>query len=62
MSLEISNTKTIIENNNLERIENLKEKDELELFEDFYKFQNNIGLNDEQKEIIAEVVEQVKNK
>lgn len=60
LSLEISNVKSNIQNVELENIENLKQKDELELFDDFYEFQNNIRLDEEQKKIIKEIIEQSK--
>lgn len=60
LSLEISNVKSSIQNVELENIENLKQKDEFELFDDFYEFQNNIRLDEEQKEIIKEIIEQSK--
>ena len=34
--------------------------DEFELFDDFYEFQNNVRLDEEQKEIIKEIIEQAK--
>lgn len=60
LSLDISNIKSGIQNVELESIENLKQKDELELFDDFYEFQNNVKLDDNQKEIIKEIIEQSK--
>ena len=60
LSLEISNVKSSIQNIELENIENLKQKDEFELFDDFYEFQNNIRLDEEQKKIIKEIIEQSK--
>ncbi len=61
LSLEISNVKTSIQNLELESIEKLKQKDEFELFDDFYEFQNNIRLDDEQKKIIKDIIEKSKN-
>lgn len=61
LSLEISNVKTSIQNVELENIEKLKQKDEFELFDDFYEFQNNIRLDDEQRKIIKDIIEQSKN-
>ena len=61
LSLEISNIKTSIQNVELEDIEKLKQKDEFELFDDFYEFQNNIRLDDEQRKIIKDIIEQSKN-
>lgn len=60
LSLEISNVKTNIQNTELENIENLKQKDEFELFNDFYEFQNNIRLDEEQIDIIKEIIAQSK--
>ena len=61
LSLEISNVKTSIQNVELKKIEKLKQKDEFELFDDFYEFQNNIRLDEEQKKIIKNIIEQSKN-
>ena len=61
LSLEISNVKTSIQSVELENIEKLKQKDEFELFDDFYEFQNNIRLDDEQRKIIKDIIEQSKN-
>lgn len=61
LSLEIANIKTAAQNMNLEKIEDLKQKDEFELFDDFYEFQNNIKLDEEQKEIVKQVIKQAKN-
>lgn len=60
LSLEISNIKSSIQNAELENIESLKQKDEFELFDDFYEFQNNVRLDEEQKEIIKEIIEKSK--
>lgn len=60
LSLEISNIKSSIQNVELENIENLKQKDEFELFDDFYEFQNNVRLDEEQKEIIKDIIKQSK--
>ena len=60
LSLEISNVKSSIQNVELENIENLKQKDEFELFDDFYEFQNNVRLDEEQKEIIKDIIKQSK--
>ena len=60
LSLEVSNIKSGIQNIELQNIEKLKQKDEFELFDDFYEFQNNIRLDEEQKKIIKEIIEQSK--
>lgn len=60
LSLEISNVKSSIQNVELESIERIKQKDEFELFDDFYEFQNNIRMDEEQKKIIKEIIEQSK--
>lgn len=61
LSLEISNAKTLIENIELEKLAKIKEKNEFELFNDFYEFQNNVRLDEEQSKIIREIIEQSKN-
>ena len=60
LNLEICNTKTVLQNNSLIEIEGIKEKNELELFNEFYKFQNNVELNNEQKEIVSEIIKEIK--
>ena len=53
LKLEIQNSKTINKNEEQNiNLEELKKKSELELFSDFYKLQNNLELNEEQKEIV----------
>lgn len=60
LSLEISNVKSNVQNNELDTIKKIKQKDEFELFDDFYEFQNNVRLDEEQKEIIQEVIKNSK--
>lgn len=57
LSLEILNSKSFVEGKDLEKIEKLKEKSEIELFDNFYEFQNNIKLNDEQIEILNNIID-----
>jgi len=56
LKLEIKNSKTINNNLELEKIEKLKEKSVLELFNDFYKYQNNIDMSDEEERIIKDII------
>ena len=60
LSLELKNSKTVLFNRELERIEKLKEKDALELFDDFYEYQFNNPMNQEQKAIIQEIFNNIK--
>lgn len=60
LSLEIHNIKSSIQDLELENMENLKMKDELEVFDDFYEFQNGVRLGEEQKEIMKEIIRQAK--
>lgn len=62
LKLEVRNSKTAngIQEQEL-NLENLKKKSELELFNDFYKFQNIVDLDENQKKIIEEVIAEVKN-
>ncbi len=62
LNLEVCNAKTSLQDNFLTDLEDIKEKNELELFNDFYKFQNNIELNNEQKEIVSKIIEQIKDR
>ena len=59
LKLEIKNSKTINNNLELERIEKLKEKSVLELFNYFYKYQNNIDMNDEEEKIIKDIIKEL---
>lgn len=61
LRLDIENSKM---NSSIEKelsnLDNIKKKDEVELFNEFYNFQHNQDLNDIQLEIIKEVVKEVK--
>ena len=62
LKLEIRNSKTI--NGEQEQdlnLQKVKRKSELELFEDFYKSQNNVDLDEKQKEIIKDIISEVKD-
>lgn len=62
LKLEIQNSKTINKNEEQNiNLEELKKKSELELFSDFYKLQNNLDLNEEQKEIVKNIISEVKH-
>lgn len=62
LKLEIRNSKTMngIQEQDL-NLEKLKKKSELELFADFYESQNNVPLDENQKEIISKVIAEVKH-
>lgn len=60
LKLEIRNSKTRSNNIELERIEKLKEKSVLELFNDFYKYQNNIDMFETEEKIIKKIIEEIK--
>lgn len=61
LKLEVKNAKTALsleeQEQNLERVKN---KTELELFNEFYKMQNNVELTEESKEIMKEIIEETK--
>lgn len=61
LKLEVQNSK-IMSNIEFktENLQKVKSKSEVELFNEFYKFQNNIELNVEQKNLIQEVVKEIK--
>lgn len=62
LKLEIQNSKTINKNEEQNiNLEEVKKKSELELFSDFYKLQNNLELNEEQKEIVKNIISEVKH-
>lgn len=60
LKLELRNSKTNI---NLEydevNLEKIKTKSEIELFDDFYKMQNNENLNEEQAKIMQSIIKEV---
>lgn len=62
LKLELRNSKTNI---NLEydevNLEKIKTKSEIELFDDFYKMQNNENLNEEQAKIMQSIIKEVRN-
>ena len=61
LKLEVQNSK-ILSNIEFktENLQKVKSKSEVELFNEFYKFQNNIELKVEQKKLIQEVVKEIK--
>ena len=62
LKLEIRNSKTERQAEfNENSLEQLNKKTEIQLFNDFYKMQNNIDLNEEQIEIINKIVKEAKN-
>lgn len=60
LKLEIRNSKTNFNNIQLEKIEKLKEKSILELFNDFYKFQNNVEMTKKEEKIIKDIIAEIK--
>ena len=61
IKLEIRNSKTCSNNLELDKIERLKEKSVLELFEDFYCYQNNIKMNSKERKIITDIIKEIKD-
>lgn len=61
LKLEVQNSK-ILSNIEFktENLQKVKSKSEIELFNEFYKFQNNIELNEEQINLIQEIVKEIK--
>ena len=61
LRLDIENSKAKIDSETkLSDLDNIKKKDEVELFNEFYKYQNNQDLNEVQLEIIKNVIKEVK--
>lgn len=61
LRLEFENSRMALNiENQLSNIENINQKSEIELFEEFFKFQNNQELNEMQKEIMNEIIKDVK--
>lgn len=60
LSLEVRNSKTENINKELEKIEEMKEKSELELFDDFYEFQLNKKMDEDKRQIIKDIFDGIK--
>ena len=60
LKLEIRNSKTNANNIELEKIERLKEMSILELFGDFYKYQNSVDMTEREEKIIKEIIDEIK--
>ena len=61
LRLDIKNSKTESNlENDFTKIDNIKQKSELELFDEFFKVQNNVSLSEEQKNIIQEIIDDIK--
>lgn len=62
LKLEIKNSKTALSLEEQENsIANVKDKSEIELFNEFYKMQNNSELNEEQIEVMEQIIKSVKS-
>jgi len=57
LTIEISNSKNKVLNETLEGIQKIKDKPPLELFRDFYLFQNGIEIDKETEELLKETIE-----
>lgn len=60
LKLEVRNSKTNMNNVELERIEKLKEKSVLELFNDFYFYQNSVFMGEKEEKIIKDIIDDIK--
>lgn len=61
LRLDIDNSKVKVnENKDLSIIDNIKKKDEVELFDEFYYFQHNKTLNEIQLNIIKDIMKEIK--
>lgn len=62
LKLEIQNSKSSVSQNDEKekKLQNIKNKSEVELFNEFYKFQNYTELNDEQTQVIENIVKEIK--
>ena len=62
LRLDIENSKSEIHlQADFTKIDTIKQKGELELFNEFYKFQNNIELSEKQKDIIKNIIQEIKD-
>lgn len=59
-SLEIENCQTSFGQEEWQKLEKIKKKSEFELFEDFYQFQNNRPLDEEQTKMVQDAIQKVK--
>jgi len=63
LRLDIKNSKTQNElGNSFSNVEKIRQKNEFELFEEFFEFQNNVQLTDKQKDIMSEIITSIKEK
>lgn len=60
LSLEIENCQTSFGQEEWQKLEKIKKKSEFELFEDFYQFQNNRQLDEEQTKMVQDAIQKVK--
>ena len=60
LSLEIENCQTSFGQEEWQKLEKIKKKSEFELFEDFYQFQNNRPLDEEQTKMVQDAIQKVK--
>ncbi len=61
LRLDIKNSKSELNfKSYFTKIDKIKHKSELELFEEFFEFQNNVKLSDKQKEIMKDIINEVK--
>lgn len=61
LRLDIKNSKTEASvENSFTEIDKIKQKSELELFDEFFELQNNVKLTDVQKDIIQEIIDDLK--
>lgn len=60
LSLEIENCQTSFGQEEWQKLEKIKKKSEFELFEDFYQFQNNRPLDEEQTKMVEDAIQKVK--
>lgn len=58
LKVEFKNKRTLV-NNDIDSITSIKEKTVLDLFEEFYLKQNNMSLDDNERDIINEIVKEV---
>lgn len=61
LKLEVMNSKTINNLNEIHNIEKIKEKGELDLFKEFYKYQNNVDISERECEIVKNIIDNLES-
>ena len=58
MSLEYKNKRTK-HNQDIKLETNIREKSQIELFDDFFEMQNNVRINDGQRDLLEQLIDEI---